>query len=56
MSAIASPTDPGTLDIVSPAHYQQGGYPHAEWTWLRRHAPVSWYERPNFDPFWAITK
>jgi cytochrome P450 len=56
MSAIASPSDPSTLDIVSPSHYQQHGYPHAEWTWLRRHAPVFWYERSNFDPFWAVTK
>lgn len=56
MSAVASPSDPSRLDIVSPAHYQQHGYPHAEWTWLRRHAPVFWYERPNFDPFWAVTR
>jgi cytochrome P450 len=32
------------------------GYPHAEWTYLRRHAPVFWYDRSNVDPFWAITK
>ena len=48
--------DPATLDVVSPEHYQRNGYPHPEWTWLRRHAPVFWYERPNVEPFWAITK
>jgi len=48
--------DPATLDIASPEHYEQNGYPHPEWTWLRRNAPVFWYERPNVEPFWAITK
>ena len=45
-----------TLDIATPAHYEQGGYPHREWALLRRHAPVHWYERPNVEPFWAVTK
>ena len=48
--------DPATLDLATGEHYEQNGYPHAEWTWLRRHDPVFWYERPNVDPFWAITK
>src|SRR5215471_5406949 len=48
--------DPATLDVMSASHYEEHGYPHPEWTWLRRHAPVFWYERPNVDPFWAITK
>jgi cholest-4-en-3-one 26-monooxygenase len=48
--------DLATLDIASPEHYETNGYPHREWTYLRRHAPVFWYERPNVDPFWAITK
>jgi cytochrome P450 len=48
--------DPATLDIATPEHYERNGYPHAEWTWLRRHAPVFWYDRPNVEPFWAITK
>jgi len=60
MSAVTrmDPTDfdPTTLDIVSPDKYQREGYPHAEWTWLRKNAPVFWYDRPDFDPFWAITK
>ncbi len=32
------------------------GYPWAAWDLLRREAPVYWYERPGFEPFWAITK
>ena len=45
-----------TLDIATPEHYEQNGYPHAEWTYLRKHAPVFWYERGNVDPFWAVTR
>ena len=48
--------DPTTLDLVTPEHYERHGYPHAEWTWIRRHDPVFWYDRPNIEPFWAITK
>ena len=48
--------DPATLDVMSPEHFEQHGYPHAEWTWLRRNAPVFWYDRSNVEPFWAITK
>ena len=48
--------DPTTLDLATSEHYEDNGYPHDEWTWLRRHDPVFWYERPNVDPFWAITK
>jgi cholest-4-en-3-one 26-monooxygenase len=45
-----------TLDIISPDHYAQNGYPHSEWTYLRQHAPIYFYDRPNVRPFWAITK
>src|SRR5271168_5651103 len=45
-----------TLEIVAGPHYEKNGYPHAEWTYLRKNAPVYWYDRPNVDPFWAITK
>jgi cytochrome P450 len=48
--------DPATIDVATPEHYEQHGYPHAEWTWLRRNAPVFWYDRPNVEPFWTITK
>ena len=45
-----------SLEIVAGPHYEKNGYPHAEWTYLRKNAPVYWYDRPNVDPFWAITK
>jgi cholest-4-en-3-one 26-monooxygenase len=56
MSCTNPDFDPATLDLVTPEKYEQHGYPHPEWTWLRHHDPVFWYERPNVDPFWAITK
>jgi len=56
MEAGRGTRDPATLDIIGPEHYAQNGYPHAEWTWLRQNEPVFWYERPNVEPFWAITK
>jgi cytochrome P450 len=43
------------LEIIDPDRYVERGYPHAEWTLLRREAPVFWYERPQVTPFWAIT-
>lgn len=45
-----------TIDIIDPDLYVQRGYPHDEWAFLRREAPVFHYERPNVDPFWAVTK
>jgi len=45
-----------TIDIVDPDLYVARGYPHEEWTLLRREAPVYRYERPQVQPFWAITK
>src|SRR5262245_10416269 len=48
--------EPATLDLITPDHYVRNGYPHPEWTWLRQHDPVFWYDRPEVDPFWAITK
>jgi cholest-4-en-3-one 26-monooxygenase len=45
-----------TLDIVDPDLYVQRGYPHEEWALLRKEAPVFRYERPDVEPFWAITR
>jgi cholest-4-en-3-one 26-monooxygenase len=45
-----------SIDLISPDKFARGGYPHAEWTRLRKEAPVYWYERDHCDPFWAITK
>ncbi|MGI8422950.1 MAG: cytochrome P450 [Chloroflexota bacterium] len=44
------------LDITDTALYVERGYPWREWDLLRREAPVFWYERPGFEPFWALTK
>jgi len=38
--ALVSEFDPATIDVITPEHYERGGYPHAEWRWLREHAPV----------------
>jgi cholest-4-en-3-one 26-monooxygenase len=48
--------DLATIDVISPEHYERSGYPHREWAYLRKHAPVFWYERPGFDPFWVVSK
>jgi hypothetical protein len=45
-----------TLEIVAGPHFEKYGYPHAEWAYLRKHAPVYWYDRENVVPFWTITK
>jgi len=45
-----------SIDIIDPDLFVQNGYPHEAWTLLRREAPVYWYERPDVQPFWAITK
>jgi cholest-4-en-3-one 26-monooxygenase len=53
---IRDDVDPRTLDIISSEKYEREGYPHAEWTWLRKHDPVHWIESECCDPFWAVTK
>ena len=45
-----------TLDVTDAALYVSRGYPFREWDLMRKKAPVFWYERPGFKPFWAITK
>jgi cholest-4-en-3-one 26-monooxygenase len=54
--SIPADVDPATLDLVSPEKYEREGYPHAEWTWLRQHDPVHWFESEWCEPFWAVTK
>src|SRR5262249_32633619 len=43
-------------NIISGDYFQKNGYPHAEWTYLRQHRPVTRIDHPRTDPFWAITK
>ncbi len=45
-----------TLDITDTDLYVRHGYPWEAWDLLRREAPVYWYQRPGFEPFWAITR
>lgn len=44
-----------TLDITDEARYVSG-YPYEDFDVLREQAPVFWYRRPGFEPFWAITR
>jgi cholest-4-en-3-one 26-monooxygenase len=44
------------VDVISPEHYEKNGYPHPEWTYLRKHAPVYRFDRGSYEPFWAVTK
>ncbi|MFT7599204.1 MAG: cholest-4-en-3-one 26-monooxygenase [Acidimicrobiales bacterium] len=44
------------VDIHSLDRYVANGYPWAEWDLLRREAPVYWYDRDGFPPFWAVTR
>ena len=55
-AALPDETDPATLDVISPEKYEREGYPHAEWTWLRRNDPVRRFEGEDYDAFWAVTK
>ncbi len=45
-----------SIDILDPDLFVQRGYPHDDWTLLRREAPIYRYERADVRPFWAITK
>jgi len=44
------------LDVITAKHYGEHGYPHAEWTRLRREDPVHWTHPAGYRPFWSITK
>ena len=44
------------LDIASISRYVSHGYPWQAWDQLRAEAPVYYYERPDFPPFWAVTR
>ncbi len=56
VTAEAQPLTLDTLDITDTGLYVEHGYPWEAWDILRREAPVYWYQRPGFEPFWAITK
>lgn len=54
MDVASSPLD--QLDVITAKHYGEQGYPHAEWTRLRREDPVHWTHPEGYKPFWSITK
>jgi cholest-4-en-3-one 26-monooxygenase len=54
MSNSELPFDP--IDLISGDYYAKNGYPHGQWSYLRKHQPVFQVVGPNVDPFWAITK
>lgn len=56
MVATSEPLTLANLDITDTDRYLTRGYPWQEWDLLRREAPVYWYQRPHFEPFWAISK
>ena len=55
-AAKVSGAPPDLTNIISGDYYQKNGYPHAQWTYMRRHQPVAHIEHPRTDPFWAVTK
>lgn len=44
------------LDLIAPQRYGSRGVPHDLWAALRRDDPVSFFEPPGYESFWAITK
>jgi cytochrome P450 len=54
--AIDPGTPPEDFNIIHPDGYVEWGYPHHVWTRLRREDPISWWDRTEGRPFWAITK
>ena len=44
------------LRLIDPAAYAEHGYPHAEWTQLRRESPVQFFDPPGWLSYWAVTK
>jgi cholest-4-en-3-one 26-monooxygenase len=48
--------DADGLVLVDAERCARQGYPHDVWTRLRAEAPVTRFEPPGYEPFWAITK
>ena len=44
------------MDLISGEYFAANGYPHRQWAYLRKHAPVFHVEGPKVAPFWAITR
>ena len=48
--------DPSGGALIDPWRYAEHGYPHDQWTELRRTNPVHYFEPEGYEGFWAITK
>ena len=44
------------LRLIDPAAYAKLGYPHDEWTRLRRESPVQFFDPPGWLSYWAVTR
>jgi cholest-4-en-3-one 26-monooxygenase len=47
------------INLIDADHYQRGGPPHAQFAWLREHAPVYWHANgggEGWPGFWAVTR
>ena len=53
---MVAPLTLDSIDIHSTDLLASRGYPWADWDLLRAEAPVHWYERPDIEPFWAVTR
>jgi hypothetical protein len=56
MTLAHHPPELAELDITDVDRYVANGYPWHAWDVLRDRAPVYKYERPNYPPFWAVTR
>lgn len=45
-----------TVDITDESTYAEHGYPYSQLDLLRKEAPVFWYQRPGYEPFWLLTR
>jgi cytochrome P450 len=43
------------IDLLSHTSFANG-HPHAQYDWLREHAPAYWHEEPDGPGFWALTR
>ncbi|HPG25866.1 MAG TPA: cytochrome P450 [Myxococcota bacterium] len=52
---MAAPALDGST-LIDPASYARIGYPHTDWSTLRRSAPIERFQPEGWPPFWAITR
>jgi len=42
--------------LVNPANWGDEDWVHAQFSWLREHAPICHLSPDGFDPFWSVTR